>query len=119
MEELLNEFWPVAIFIAIGVISAIRNASKFSQQGNGEANKQPWDYNAPNPDEEVDEELLRPTSDKANPRHSEDNRAVTTSVADEASAVSAPERGAKVALKGKSDVKKAFIYSEIFKRKYT
>ena len=118
MEEFLKEFWPVAIFIAIGVISAIRNASKSSQQGNG-AEKQPWDYNTPNPDEEVGEELLCPTSDKAKPRRSEGNRSVTTSVADDAPVVSASERGAKVALKGKSDVKKAFIYSEIFKRKYT
>ena len=119
MEELLNEFWPVAICVAIGVISAIRSASKFSQQGSGEANKQPWDYNTPNPDEEVGEELLCSTSDKAKPRHSKGNRAVTTSVTDDAPVVSASERGAKVALKGKSDVKKAFIYSEIFKRKYT
>jgi hypothetical protein len=118
MEELLKEFWPVVIFIAISVISAIRNASKSSQQGNG-AEKQPQDYSVTSPEEDAYDNPQTLLSDKAKTRRPEGNRSVTTSVADDAPVVSASERGAKVPLKGKSDVKKAFIYSEIFKRKYT
>ncbi len=118
MEEFWKEFWPVAVFIVICIISVMRNASKLSQSG-GVADNQPGEQSQSYSEAETCDNFKSNLSDKAKPRHSEGNRAVAASTADDPHTVSVAERGAKVPLKGKSDVKKAFIYSEIFKRKYT
>ena len=118
MEDLLKEFWPVAIFLVISVVSTLRNASKQSKQEVNDT--QPHVDSRVFSEEEMCDNFKTPSPAKAESRCSQAGKRVfTASVADEVSDVSAPTRAAKVSLKGKSDVKKAFIYSEILNRKYT
>jgi hypothetical protein len=124
MEDLLKEFWPVALFVGISVISYLRNESK-AAKGTAEA-QQPHTLDENFPNVEYVDAPVRPSSNAVKPQRTNNNkctksdnvhgRSTTKSV--ESVETAAATRGAKIALKGKSDVKKAFIYSEILNRKY-
>ena len=127
MEDFLKEIWPVAIFLAISVISGIRNASKTSERKQDAQQPRPHTLDENFPEVEILEppfmhstETVKPRKPSGNVRADKGNvSAANVAKPAEAPATPAAERGAKVAFKGKSDAKKAFIYSEIFNRKYT
>lgn len=126
MEDLLKEFWPVAIFFVISIISYMRNEAKEKQQKGDAQQPQPQTLDENFPQVEIYESPAPPTSDPIKPMRStgkkpaskkyEPATGIIKSV--ESPQTATAERGIKVALKGKSDVKKAFIYSEILNRKY-
>ena len=127
MEDFLKEIWPVAIFLAISVISGIRNASKTSERKQDAQQPQPHTLDENFPEVEILESPIAYSSATVAPRPSSEKRrtgkgnvsAANVTKPAESPAPPAAERGAKIAFKGKSDAKKAFIYSEIFNRKYT
>ena len=128
MEDIWKEFWPAAIIIVISIVSGIRNASKTNQRKQDAQPTQPHTLDENFPEVEIFESPVEYSSSSAKPQQPINNRRASKANATTAPTVSKPaeapeasvaERGAKVALKGKSDVKKAFIYSEIFNRKYT
>ena len=124
MEDLLKEFWPVALFIGISIISYMRNEAK-AKNGKAEA-QQPHTLDENFPSVEYVETISQPSSPAVKPQPSRGNKNVKheplpgkkTIKPDEPVEKATANRGAKIALKGKSDVKKAFIYSEILNRKY-
>ena len=124
MEELLKEFWPVALFVGIGIVSYMRNEAK-AKKGEEEA-QQPHTFGENFPDVEYVETFSQPSSPAVRPQPSRGKKNTNNEPSSGKNATkpvepvetAAPTRGAKVALKGKSDVKKAFIYSEILNRKY-
>ena len=125
MEELLKEFWPVALFVGISIISYLRNDAKMKQRKE-EAQQHPHTLDENFPSVEYTDAPVRPFVDAIKPQRNNSSKrtksenvsgkSITNSV--EPVETAAATRGAKIALKGKSDVKKAFIYSEILNRKY-
>lgn len=123
MEDLLKEFWPVAIFVVISIISYARNDAKAKKA----AEKQPAPHtlNENFPTVEVLEHSTTANDAKLKPNYGTERVKKATTATEKAETKVAesqksavPTRRAKVALKGKTDVKKAFIYSEILNRKY-
>ena len=125
MEELLKEFWPVALFVGISIISYLRNDAKMKQRKE-EAQQHPHTLDENFPDVEYVETASHPYSPAAKPQPSRGNKNIRKEHLSGKNATkpvepvetTTDERSAKIALKGKSDVKKAFIYSEILNRKY-
>ena len=125
MEDLLKEFWPVALSLVISVVSYVRNDAKMKQSKN-DTEQHPHTLDENFPQVEYTDAPIRPFADAIKPKCTSDNKhrnnknvsgaSVTKPV--EPVETTVAERGAKIALKGKSDVKKAFIYSEILNRKY-
>lgn len=122
MEDLLKEFWPVALFVVISIISYARSDAK-AKKAAKEQPAPPHTLNENFPTVEVFEHSATADATKRSFNYGSERikkaatEKATTKVA-ESQKATAPTRGAKVALKGKSDVKKAFIYSEILNRKY-
>lgn len=125
MEDLLKEFWPVALFFVISIVSYVRNNNAKMKQSENEM--QPHNLDENFPEIEVAEVSSTYSHSASKPRRPIENKRVNkenTLLKSGVQPVAAPpvpsagDRGAKVAFKGKSDVKKAFIYSEILNRKY-
>ncbi len=125
MEDLLKEFWPVALFVVISIISYARNDAKMKKAAN-EQPAQPHTLDENFPNVEYIEQPITRSSDavKRRPVNNEKHTSKGNfSVKNNTKNIESYEKathdcGAKIALKGKSDVKKAFIYSEILNRKY-
>ncbi len=123
MEDLLKEFWPVALFFVISIISYVRNDAKMKQ---GKETSQPHTLDENFPEVElVEPSLTNPADVVGSLRLSGKKRTNKESASAkmpantaETSETSTSGRGVKVALKDRSDAKKAFIYSEILNRKY-
>ena len=124
MEDLLKEFWPVALFVVISIISYARNDAK-AKKAAEEQPTPPHTLNENFPTVEVFEHSATADATKRSSNYSTERvKKATTATqkatikGNESQKAAVHTRGAKVALKGKSDVKKAFIYSEILNRKY-
>lgn len=110
----MEDFLPILIFAVIMVVSVIRNMTKENRQGTstfGEAFPQ---VDVLQPEEPEHKEQKRPAR-KATMKAAEEEK---EAVSDTAEKRTSEKRGCKVALNGKSDAKRAFIYSEIFNKKY-
>lgn len=126
MEELFKEFWPVALFAVISIISYARNEAKTKQDDGDMYKPQPETIDENFPEVEVYESSSTPVPDPVKPVCPTNKKLVKKEYVSvkgitkpvETSASSVPERGKKISLKEKSDAKKAFIYSEILNRKY-
>ncbi len=122
MEDLLKEFWPVALFFVISIVSYVRNDAKMKQGKKEGQQMQPHTLDENFPEVEIVEPPFTPYSQTKKTLPSFGDKCVKEKSPSSGSvnSLKAPvaERGAKVALKGKSDIKKAFIYSEILNRKY-
>lgn len=127
MEDLLKEFWPIALFFVISIISYVRNDAKMKQGKKETRETQPHTLDENFPKVEYVETQAAPSLDVVDSRKPLEKKRIDDKKISPKS-ISAPihlseetplvKRGVKVPFKGKSDVKKAFIYSEILNRKY-
>lgn len=126
MDDLLKEFWPIALFFAISIISYMRNETKVKQQKGDAQQPEPQMLDENFPEVEVFEYPSTHAAKPVNPRQTASKKPVNKEYEPakgmiksvESSRTSSAGPRAKVTLKGKSDVKKAFVYSEILNRKY-
>ena len=113
----MEDFLPILIFAVIMVVSVIRNMTKTTKENRqgtstfGEAFPQVDVLQPEEPEQKEQKRLARKVTMKAAAEEKE-------AFSDTAEKRTSEKRGCKVALNGKSDAKRAFIYSEIFNKKY-
>lgn len=113
----MEDFLPILIFIIIMIVSFVRNIAK--NAGNTERRRQP----AGSIGEAFPQmEILPPEIPEPKKQTTRTKKVMSATVKDSAENttenIANDKRGCKVALNCKSDAKKAFIYSEIFNKKY-
>lgn len=114
----MEEFLPILIFIIIMIVSFVRNIAK--NAGNTERRRrQPaGSFGEAFPQMEI----LPPEIPEPKKQTTRTKKVMSATVKDSAENttenIANDKRGCKVALNCKSDAKKAFIYSEIFNKKY-
>ena len=113
----MEDFLPIIAFIIIMIISVVRNIAKTANKAKG--GKQPTrTFGEVFPQMEILQPEIPDPPKQRTPAKKEIPTIANDSDGCIPENIASEKRGCKVAINNKSDAKKAFIYSEIFNKKY-
>ena len=114
----MEDFLPIIIFIFIMIISVVRNIAKTAKKVEG-GKQTKGAFGEVFPQMEIlQPEIPESPKQERQTKRVEIAKQEDTPIGNTLETPSNDKRGYKVALSVKSDAKKAFIYSEIFNKKY-
>lgn len=113
----MEDFLPIVAFIIVMIISVVRNIAKTANKAEG--GKQPArTFGEVFPQMEILQPEIPEPKTLTTPARKKVSTVADVSVGTTPENNASEKRGCKVAINSKSDAKKAFIYSEIFNKKY-